>query len=253
MVRTYKKKTYRSECSADSMEQAIEAVITGEMGYFKASKQFNVPQSTLERHVKKKRADENYTVNQKGGSKFQCVFSIEQEEELVDYLLKMESRLFGLTINELRVIAFQLATRNNLSHKFNEDKGMAGRDWVDSFLKRHPTLTIRTPEATSGARAMGFNKVARDQFFDLLEKVVDEHKLTPDKIFNCDETGITVNPKSQSKIIAMKGKRQVGTLTSFERGATVTGVVCVSASGSYMPPMLIFLEISGRLDQLRVL
>lgn len=32
----------------------------------------------------------------------------------------------------------------------------------------------------------------------------------------------------------------MGTVTSAERGETVTAVVCVSAAGSYMPPMLIF-------------
>jgi hypothetical protein len=40
-----------------------------------------------------------------GGSKFQCVFSEDQEGELVDYLLSMESRLFGLTMRDLRCLA----------------------------------------------------------------------------------------------------------------------------------------------------
>lgn len=33
---------------------------------------------------------------------------------------------------------------------------------------------------------------------------------------------------------------KVGTVTSTERGETVTAVVCISAAGSYMPPMLIY-------------
>jgi hypothetical protein len=240
MVRNYCKKTNRQEWSIDSMNTAIQAVLNKEMGYYKASKQFNVPQTTLERHVRKKVEDPNYEINKKGGSKFQCVFSKEQEEELVDYLLGMESRLFGLNMKDLRSLAFQLANRNNLSHQFNSDNNLAGKDWVKGFLSRHPTLTIREPEATSGARAMGFNKVAVDQFFTLLEASIDKHKFEGDRIYNCDETGITVNPKSHSKIIALRGKRQVGTITSSERGETVTGLVCMSAGGAYMPPMLIF-------------
>lgn len=117
---------------------------------------------------------------------------------------------------------------------------MAGQDWVKSFLSRHPDLSIREPEATSGARAMGFNKVAVKQFCTLFTQSIDKYQLTGDHIFNFDETGVTVNPKYQSKIIAPKGKRQVGALTSSERGETVTAALCMSAAGSYMPPMLIF-------------
>lgn len=125
-------------------------------------------------------------------------------------------------------------------HRFNTEKCVAGQDWVRGFLARYPTLSIRTPENTSGARAMGFNKVALSKFNSLLNEVIAKHKLTPDKIFNSDETGVSVNPKSQSKVIALKGKRQVGCITSAERGETVTAEVCMSASGLYMPPMLIF-------------
>lgn len=74
----------------------------------------------------------------------------------------------------------------------------------------------------------------------MLTNLLDKHKLTASQIFNCDETGVSVNPKNQSKIIACKGKRQVGSLTSAERGETVTCLICMSASGAYMPPMLIF-------------
>lgn len=40
-------------------------------------------------------------------------------------------------------------------------------------------------------------------------------------------------------MIALKGKRQAGSLTSAERGETVTAEVVMSASGAYMPQMLI--------------
>jgi hypothetical protein len=51
---------------------------------------------------------------------------------------------------------------------------------------------------------------------------------------------VTSNAKSQPKVIASTGRRQVGTLTSAERGQLVTAEICFSADGSYMPPMLIF-------------
>lgn len=52
--------------------------------------------------------------------------------------------------------------------------------------------------------------------------------------------GLTVNPKGHSKVVALKGRRQVGTVTSAERGQTVTAEICISAAGCYVRPMLIY-------------
>lgn len=239
MVRNYKRKTNRHAWSEESMHMAMEAVLNNSMGYYKASNQFNVPQTTLERHVAKKRKNPEYNLKKTLGP-FTCVFNEEQENELVKYLTIMESQMFGLTIKEMCQIAYQLAERNNIKHPFNQDNCSAGRDWAKGFLARNRTLSIRKPEATSAGRAMGFNKVAVNRFFDLLTDQVDKFKLTGDRIFNVDETGMSVNPKGHSKIIALKGRRQVGTLTSAERGQNVTAEICFSAAGVYIPPMVIF-------------
>ncbi|XP_030757332.1 uncharacterized protein LOC115883165 [Sitophilus oryzae] len=240
MVRNYVRKTKRQEWCTESMNAAVDVVVSGQMGYRRAAEQHGVPQTTLERYVAKKRKDQQNFVVDKSVGKFRSVFSQEQEIELVDYLKSMESRLFGLTMMDFRRLAFQLAIRNQCQHKFNAASEMAGKDWMQCFLKRHPTLTLRKPESTSGARAMGFNKVAVAQFFHLLLETVDKYKLAGERIYNCDETGLTVNPKGHTKILALKGKRQVGTLTSAERGETITAEICFSAAGAYMPPMLIF-------------
>lgn len=152
----------------------------------------------------------------------------------------MEGQLFGFGTKELRALAFQLAERNNLRHPFDKETEMAGIDWLNGFLERNNDLSLRKPEPTSAARAMGFNKIAVSKFFDLFETIVHTHKLTPSRIVNCDEMGLTTVPKSHQKIIATKGRRQVGTLTSAERGQLVTAEICIGADGSYMPPMLIF-------------
>lgn len=55
MVRTYKRISDRQKWSKESMEKAIGEVISGTMGYKKAANAYNVPQSTLEDRVKKKK------------------------------------------------------------------------------------------------------------------------------------------------------------------------------------------------------
>jgi hypothetical protein len=43
-------------------------------------------------------------------------------------------------------MAFQVAIRNGFKHPFNQEKSAAGKKWLRSFLKRHPLLSMRTPE-----------------------------------------------------------------------------------------------------------
>jgi hypothetical protein len=69
-------------------------------------------------------------------------------------------------------------------------------------------LAIRTPEATSFARASAFNNPAVDKFYDNLAAVMDKYNFNPEDIYmyNCDETGCTTvqDPKA---IVTEKGAK----------------------------------------------
>ena len=58
-------------------------------------------------------------------------------------------------------------------------------------------------------------------------------------MYNMDETGLTTVQKP-SKIIAKKGSKQVGAITSGERGTLVTMSLADSATGNSLPSMIIF-------------
>ena len=166
----------------------------------------------------------------------------EDEEELVKIIIDMENRLYGLMPKDVRKLVFDYCKANNIRNTFNVNSGMAGRDWMAGFLKRHPLLSIRTPEATSMQRALGFNRAKVKKFYDVLNEQLyscDGQRIPPENIFNVDESGYTICQKPK-KIIAQKGKRSVGTLTSAEKGKIVTAVCCMSSTGFFLPPMLIF-------------
>ena len=140
------------------------------------------------------------------------------EKMLVKYLLFMETTYFGFTIADLRRLANQLATKNNLLHPFKTEE--AGRAWADLFLHRQKAvLSLRKPTGTSYARSMGFNKENVGKFFYLLEEAYSEHQYPAERIYNVDETGLSVQSKIPS-IIGSKGKRQIGALTSAKSGST---------------------------------
>jgi len=151
----------------------------------------------------------------------------------------MEAAFFGLTTVEVRKLAYQLAERMNVRHKFNKSSKMAGVDWLHGFMSRHTELSIHSPQATSVSRAVGFNRPKVNQFFELYKNLVKEGNIDASKIWNMDETGVSTVQKP-CKVLASKGKRQVSKITSAERGRLVTAVCCFSASGQYVAPMLIF-------------
>ncbi|XP_072398358.1 uncharacterized protein [Diabrotica undecimpunctata] len=69
-----------------------------------------------------------------------------------------------------------------------------------------------------------------------MEKV----KFNPCRIYNVDGTGITSVQSKHTKVITLKGKKQVGTFTSAERGSLVTVVTCMNLAGGFVSPMAIF-------------
>lgn len=127
-----------------------------------------------------------------------------------------------------------------IPNNFDEETGLAGRDWVQGFFKRHSRLSMRLPEKTSAARASAFNRPNVAKFFELLGELMDKYKFPASRIYNCDETGISTVPNKPGKIISLKGKKQVGILSSAERGTLITVEICYSAAGFYIPPLLIF-------------
>ena len=57
-------------------------------------------------------------------------------------------------------------------------------------------------------------------------------------------------PNNPPKIIAMKGRKQVGGIASGEKGTTTTVVLCGSATGFYVPPLFIFPRVKNNVEQM---
>jgi len=122
---------------------------------------------------------------------------------------------------------------------------MAGKDWVYQFFSRHQEFSLRTPEPTSLARMTSFNKHNVGLFFNNLEEVIQKHQFTPDRIYNCDETGVTTVQKPTKKI-AEKGVKRVGTVVSQEKGSLVTVCGTINAMGGFIPPFCVFPRVNAQ-------
>ncbi|XP_063232742.1 uncharacterized protein LOC134536762 [Bacillus rossius redtenbacheri] len=222
----------------EKMRDAVKAVRAGEMGYLRASKSYGVPKGTLEKYVKNQSKTPEQLLEMSSGRK--PVLPYELEKLLVKYCMEMEERYFGLTIADVKRMAFELAIRNGLSHPFNPKKESAGKKWFKLFLKRHPELSLRTPQGVSAARVRSFNAENVNAFFDFYEKELDKIHCNAHRVYNVDETGLTVEQHKLQKVVASKGKKQISNLTSAERGSLITTVTCMNAAGTFVPPLFVF-------------
>lgn len=130
--------------------------------------------------------------------------------------------------NNERSFTNDLGGEKGLVQRFNKATCLAWHNWIKGLHTRH--LVILYSGNTSGTQAMGFNKVMVLKFNSLLSEIIHKCKLTTDIIFNCNKTGVLVNPKNQSKIIALKGQRQLGACA--ERRETL-GICIIHATNVY--------------------
>lgn len=164
-----------------------------------------------------------------------------QEDDLVVYIINCVNHYYGLSITELRKLAYQFASKLELEYPAAWDaEQKAGRHWYYNFIRRHSQLVLRTPEQTSMNRVKAFCKQNADKFFANLGALLDEHHFPATHIWNMDESGFSTVPTKIGKVIALKGMRRVGKLEAAERGTMITMALTVSASGNSVPPFFLF-------------
>lgn len=229
MVYNYKRKTDRAKWSEDNLRRAI--LEANRTNILNGSRMYGIPYATLHRHVKS-------GCTEKKLGRFSTVFTPEEETELLNYVHKMDSIFYGLTRVEFLKLAGEFARKKGKGERFKEN--VAGKGWFKNFKLRHEQLALRVPEPTSVARAKGFNREAVTRFYDLLETIMEKHNIVPEMIFNMDETGIRTTSTKPPKILCKSGKKQVGIISSNERGVLTTVVCCCSVTGSFIPPFFIF-------------
>lgn len=229
MGQRYKRKTQQASWDVSTMKAAMEEA--KKTSVRSTALKYGINLSTLQSHMKK-------SSPKKTLGRFRNVFTEEQETELLEYIFHMNNLFCGLTRQEFCSLVYQYAEYNNIPHPFKNN--ITGDDWYKSFRKRHPDLTLRQPEPTSVARARPFNRPQVERFFDLLEDQIEIHQVDVTRISNVDETGIQTTSNKPPKVLTKTGKKQVGVISSVERGKLTTVVCCCNAAGSFIPPFMIF-------------
>ncbi len=109
--------------------------------------------------------------------------------------------------------------KTNRKNPFKE--GSAGLSWFEGFCRRHPKLTLLSPQPLSYCRALCGTIDTLDDFYGKLGAIFGKMLL-----YNCDETGVT-NVFKQGKVITELGRRYVYSVSAAERGKTHHIILCL--------------------------
>ena len=216
--------------SMESMKEALDFV-EGGGGLREAARTYNVPVETLRRRVT-------------GAVSIDCrpgpeTVLTKEEDAVAKYLVTMCDMGYGLTREIVVNLAYTIAEQSGRKHPFTGES--AGRSWFEGFMRRNPSLTVRTPQPLSYSRAVCANPDTISEFFGKVGALYGKLNLfsKPMQVYNMDETGITIIHKP-GKVVAQLNQRKVYYVTAAERGTTHTILSCVGASGFVLPPLMIF-------------
>ena len=126
-----------------------------------------------------------------------------------------------------------------MSHPFRDNS--AGHRWFDGFRGRHPNLTLWSAQSLSFLRAKATNPQVIEDFFGKLGSIFARLNILtkPMQVYNVDECGVNVT-LHKGRVVSELGRRNVHRVTASEKGKNHTIIVCGSASGHAIPPMIIF-------------
>ncbi|KAH9320446.1 hypothetical protein KI387_015085 [Taxus chinensis] len=222
------KKVYiRGQWTEADMKAALRDVEENGMSTRQAATKWGIPSTNVTDWLYGKR-----TSKRKGPP---TVLTDEEEKEIVTWCQDMAELGHGLEVIHLKAyVAHMCQCRPN---PFKD--GLPGKSWWYGFRRRHPDLTIRTAEGLDRDRAVMLRPRIVAAFYDNLQKMYAANQYGPDKIWNCDETGVQAGRNCGMRVIAKLGCRSVPHIMSKSR-EWITILCCVNAAGQSIPGFYLF-------------
>ena len=172
------------------MQKAVKAVEEG-VSIRVAADKYSVPRSSLHNRVSGKVGFQSCP----GPSPY---LSFEEEEELASFLIQVTKLGYPHTRKQVLSMVERILTSKGLQVSVSSG-------WFERFCQRHPYLALKTPMPLSHARAAASDPDVLNRYLDTLEETLKKHDIfdKPAHVFNCDETGMPLNPKC-GKVIDKK-------------------------------------------------
>ena len=136
------------------------------------------------------------------------VLTREEEKELELWAIKMSDIGYGQTRRQVCEMVKAMLDRTRRTSPFPDNR--PGKDWWYGFLRRHPKVSMRTPQQLQASRASTCTPQTLDKWFSEFEQFLLKYEIIdqPMLIWNCDESGFPLCPKT-AKVLAPTGAKSL--------------------------------------------
>jgi 4-hydroxybenzoate polyprenyltransferase len=120
--------------------------------------------------------------------------TIEQERDLVNYIIERENAFQPLTKKDIHDFAQALSSVNG-------QVSYIGKNWVDRFVSRHTDIELKPSRVIESARKRCVTQESLSEYYLGLNWVVNTKRITRPYTYNVDETGMQIG-ETNSGIVA---------------------------------------------------
>lgn len=237
-----KRSKYSMTYSKQDLMDAVEKVKTKAMSIGGASAVYKIPKTTLHRYIN------NFVGKPRG---LTPTLTKDEESELAEWLLLHQRYGDPRSKLDVQIVAGEIAALNSSKSRFKN--GLPTSGWVERFLKRHPHISLRTPESLSRASSINtqedfaglwrniYSHLEKNNQLDLLNK--------PEQWWNADETGFDKDVMPL-KVFARKGSKNVYRVEKAKPKDRTTVTYAFSAAGDHAEPLLTFKDSVSTLQEI---
>ncbi|XP_058797660.1 uncharacterized protein LOC131667914 [Phymastichus coffea] len=229
MVRTYQRKSTYSKYNKEHILQAVKAIKVDSKSLTKVADEYGIKVSSLYYHLNRyKYYDFTKEKEIKALKNFNQVFTKELEYEFVEQFIDATDYCTGLGPLNIRKFAYEFAMQNELDLRQTwVENETAGEDWLNAFLKRHPTIT----------NIASYNTHSIQTFYKNYDELLKRFKFQDSKIFKVDEIAFITTADQPNRVFARRGRKESLELDFTGTDELITMVSTISANGSALVPM----------------
>jgi len=213
----------------EDLQHALSEVHDSKASKKAASQKYGIPRATLIRKLKG-------TVPMKRKMGKRPVLTEAEEMVLAKWVLGMARKGFPIRRTHLMASVKQILQEDGRETPFKDN--LPGKKWFHGFMKRHPELTEKKAERVTKSRAAVTEGGIRAWFDEVAQEIPSDILEDPTRIFNADETGFMLCPKSGKVLGPKGGKEDFYVIEEDNSKKQITVMLAIQGNGNVLPPMI---------------